>query len=232
MTIDLKRSRWVKKLENGDYTMEPAAEQRKDNLLCNSCGINHFCPVLKFINKADKFAKLGVRRCEKYFPVLGFMPPHVGLDDRFNTIRIGDTWTKRVVPGKTIVALVDTKTNEVIGYARVIRVHTGVYDEMLRKHALFNHNMKGVQENPVEYIGSILHKAFGHFIKDDSKLTALYLERVPDEQIHGKKDAKGRASEKEEALIRSNLDVPKRKASLHCISKKKRDIQERPQEPS
>lgn len=228
MTVDLKRARWVKMLEDGQYTMEPAAEQRKDNLLCRSCGINGFCPVFKFIHKADKFAKLGVRRCEKYFPVLGFRPPHVGLDERFNTLRVGETWTKRVVPGKTLVALVDTKTDEVLGYARVKRVHSGPYQEMLEKHAQFNHNMKGVQENPIEYIDRILRKAHGHFLNEQSKLTALYLERVPNEQIYREKDETGRASEEEQAALRRNLDIAKRKASIHCLPQKERDIPERP----
>ncbi|MGY2462316.1 hypothetical protein [Vreelandella sulfidaeris] len=179
MAINLKRSRWVKRTESGRFTIETASEKKREVLLCDTCGINDQCPVRQMMDKADHFVTLSVRHCEKYIPSVGFMPPIVGLERQFNTLRVGKGWYERLKVGDK-VAMVNTKTAEIEGYAEVTRLHHGVYGEMLERHAAFNHcaPFRDTNQSAVDYVGHIMQKAHGHFLSENSTLTAIYLRRL------------------------------------------------------
>jgi len=179
MTINLKRSRWVKRTESNRFTIETAAEKKREVLLCDTCGINADCPVRKMMGKAEGFVTLSVRNCEKYIPCIGFMPPLMGMERQFNTLRVGKGWYERLRQGDR-VALVNTRTAEVEGYAEVTRLYHGSYRDMLGKHATYNHVafMREPGQSSVEYVDSVLKKANGHFLSESSTLTAIYLRRL------------------------------------------------------
>lgn len=180
--MNTKKTRWVKRLEDGSYTMESAAMQVREIDICDSCGINDVCPIYRMVKKVENIAQVGIRKCKRYFPLIGFRPPIVGLNGVFNTLRVGETWMTRVEPG-TLVTLINTVNNEVLGYAKVVRLHTGPFDEMVKKHAHRNHIGKSTTDNPIETVNHVLRKAHGHFLNDDSRLTAIYLERVEDSVV-------------------------------------------------
>ncbi|MFP5299983.1 hypothetical protein R2R70_02055 [Cobetia sp. SIMBA_158] len=179
MTVNLKRSRWVKRTESGRFTIETAAEKKREVLLCDTCGINSKCPVKQVMDKADSFVTLSVRHCEKYIPCIGFMPPIVGLTRQFNTLRVGKGWYERLKAGDT-VALVNTKTSEIECYAEVVRLDHGQYRPMLEKHAPHNHTAceRGPDMSSIEHVGNVMQRAHGHFLSENSTLTAIYLRRM------------------------------------------------------
>jgi hypothetical protein len=43
--MDLKRTRWVRRLEDGSYTIESNTSLNKQKLLCDLCGIASKCPI-------------------------------------------------------------------------------------------------------------------------------------------------------------------------------------------
>ena len=49
-------------------------------------------------------------------------------------------------------------------------------DEMLRKHSRFNHLCMGGEK--IEKVGEVIRKSYGHFLNDDSLLTAIYIRHV------------------------------------------------------
>lgn len=179
MTVKLKRSRWVKRTESGRFTIETAAEKKREVLLCDTCGINDQCPVRMMMDKADHFVTLTVRNCEKYIPAVGFMPPMVGLERQFNTLRVGKGWYERLREGDR-VALINTKSEEIEGYAEVLHVYHGPYNEMLSRHAVYNHcaPYREPGQSAQDYVGEILRRAHGHFLSENSTLTAIYLRRL------------------------------------------------------
>ncbi|KJZ17361.1 hypothetical protein TW86_03635 [Halomonas sp. S2151] len=179
MTVNLKRSRWVKRTETGRFTIETAAEKKREVLLCDTCGINDQCPVKAMMDKADHFVTLSVRNCDKYIPCVGFMPPMVGLERQFNTLRVGKGWYERLEVGDR-VALVNTKSSEIEGYAEVKHLYHGAYREMIDKHAIYNHTAfeRGPGQSAQDYVDGVLKKANGHFLSENSTLTAIYLRRL------------------------------------------------------
>lgn len=179
MTVNLKRSRWVKRTESNRFTIETAAEKKREVLLCDTCGINDQCPVRQMMHKADDFVTLSVRNCEKYIPCVGFMPPMVGLERQFNTLRVGKGWYERLKKGDK-VALVNTKSSEIEGYAEVLHLYHGNYRDMIDKHAIYNHTamMREPGQSAADYVDQVLKKANGHFLSENSTLTAIYLRRL------------------------------------------------------
>lgn len=179
MTVKLKRARWVKRTDAGRFTIETVAEKKREVLLCDTCGINDQCPVRLMMEKAESFVTLSVRNCEKYIPSIGFMPPMIGLERQFNTLRVGKGWFERLRPGDKI-ALVNTKTEKIEGYAEVTHVYYGNYNDMLERHAVYNHVAckRAPGQSAQSYVGEVLRKAHGHFLSENSTLTAIYLRRL------------------------------------------------------
>lgn len=179
MTVKLKRARWVKRTESGRFTIETVAEKKREVLLCDTCGINDQCPVRVMMEKTDAFVTLSVRNCEKFIPAIGFMPPMVGLDRQFNTLRVGKGWFERLRPNDK-VALVNTKTEEIEGYAEVLHLYHGNFNAMLERHAAHNHtaSFRGPGQSAQSHVGEVLRRAHGHFLSENSTLTAIYLRRL------------------------------------------------------
>ncbi|ENZ9244738.1 hypothetical protein ACHCR0_004942, partial [Salmonella enterica subsp. enterica serovar Anatum] len=61
-------------------------------------------------------------------------------------------------------------------FGRVDKVYSGPVDEMLRKHSRFNHLCMGGEK--IEKVGEVIRKSYGHFLNDDSLLTAIYIRHV------------------------------------------------------
>lgn len=175
--MDLKRTRWVRRLEDGSYTIESNGTLNKQKLLCDLCGIASKCPInearLKLHNAGAHFQ---LNSCVRYVPLLTFRKPIIGLDaPYFNTLRSGVTWKERVEPGK-LVCLVEAERGSIIRFGRVDKVYSGPVDEMLRKHSRFNHLCMGGEK--IEKVGEVIRKSYGHFLNDDSLLTAIYIRHV------------------------------------------------------
>ena len=63
-----------------------------------------------------------------------------------------------------------------IRFGRVDKVYSGPVDEMLRKHSRFNHLCMGGEK--IEKVGEVIRKSYGHFLNDNSLLTAIYIRHV------------------------------------------------------
>ncbi|MCV5460860.1 hypothetical protein OFP78_22805, partial [Escherichia coli] len=61
-------------------------------------------------------------------------------------------------------------------FGRVDKVYSGPVDEMLRKHSRFNHLCMGGEK--IEKVGEVIRKSYGHFLNDNSLLTAIYIRHV------------------------------------------------------
>ncbi|EJD7033467.1 hypothetical protein UXP91_21585 [Enterobacter hormaechei] len=175
--MDLKRTRWVRRLEDGSYTIESNTSLNKQKLLCDMCGIASKCPINETRLKLhDAGARFHLNSCIRYVPLLAFRKPIIGLDaPYFNTLRSGVTWRDRVEPDK-LVCLVEADTGNIIRFGRVDKVYSGPVDEMLRKHSRFNHLCMGGEK--IEKVGEVIRKSYGHFLNDDSLLTAIYIRHV------------------------------------------------------
>lgn len=87
--MDLKRTRWVRRLEDGSYTIESNSNLNKQKLLCDICGIAAKCPIYETRIKLDKAGvNFHLNSCIRYVPLLAFRKPIIGLDaPYFNTLR-------------------------------------------------------------------------------------------------------------------------------------------------
>lgn len=172
------------------FTLETAAEQEKDNLLCNFCGwrdLNVDIPKCPKYTALARYAKKGVglliRTCETYQPILTFRltkKMEDGFKGEFNTFRLGATWHNRVSPG-VICALYDTGKKEVFGKAMVTATYNGDMEEMCFDHAWKNHLFMGLdQEDAASKMESAMRNAYGHIMeyRKNSICTVINLERI------------------------------------------------------
>ncbi|HDI6054839.1 TPA: hypothetical protein PN969_004828, partial [Escherichia coli] len=78
--MDLKRTRWVRRLEDGSYTIESNSNLNKQKLLCDICGIAAKCPIYETRIKLDKAGvNFHLNSCIRYVPLLAFRKPIIGL---------------------------------------------------------------------------------------------------------------------------------------------------------
>ncbi|SVP40456.1 hypothetical protein [Klebsiella pneumoniae] len=174
---DLKHLKYVKRLEDGSFSVIPTKQVETQKDLCSLCGIESVCRIRiarERIKQAG--AEVSMSSCKRYVPILTFRKPHVGLNlTFFNTIRAGTTWAFRLNKG-SIVCLADAETGEPIRFMRVESVRTGGVDSLLAKHARFNHLAVGGKG--AEFTRNFVKKAYGHFLKEDGMLTAIYLRNI------------------------------------------------------
>ncbi|ULQ34497.1 hypothetical protein JFN85_25900 (plasmid) [Enterobacter hormaechei subsp. xiangfangensis] len=72
--MDLKRTRWVRRLEDGSYTIESNTSLNKQKLLCDLCGIASKCPINETRLKLhDAGAHFHLNSCIRYVPLLAFV---------------------------------------------------------------------------------------------------------------------------------------------------------------
>lgn len=137
--------------------------------LCDRCGAYMGCNIPK--RQAS---------CGLFLPIIGFKPPLRGVDGRFNTIRMGKAWMKRVFPGSR-VALLNLKTNEVFGTAIVDRLDFAEKEHIAEVHAKDNHLFVDTNVSPAECgerMPKILRNLYGNLIyKNNAYATAIYLIR-------------------------------------------------------
>ena len=113
------------------------------------------------------------KMCYYFIPVLKFRNP-CGMDGKFNTIRLGMAWTKRVTRG-TVVALMTTKF-DVFGRAAVTSILSGTKEDMVERYAIDNHRLlvDGTQRS----MEDILRGSYGRMIYDNNEFaTVIYLRR-------------------------------------------------------
>jgi len=110
---------------------------------------------------------------------IGFVPPVEGVEDYFNTFRLGGTLGKKLKVGQQVL-LLDEKSKVVFGRARVCAIGVGKLRDMCRDHAALNHReLNNSAEGAADRLFSYLQKLFGPHIVNDNKLcTVIYLKRL------------------------------------------------------
>jgi hypothetical protein len=166
-----------------NFTLLSQAEERKDFNLCQICSLEPNCLMTRRINQIMEEYNLSapVTECPSYRPRLVFRPPFIGLDDFFNTIRIGKAWAARLPQG-TVVSLRMNETDEEIGIAQVATTLVGTYDEIAKVHAPLNHMML---EHEAVAAPALLHKVLTRcygttFFNGERHVSVIYLQRLED----------------------------------------------------
>lgn len=110
-------------------------------------------------------------------PVLGFIPPILGVDGVFNTFRMGRKYA--TLEEHVDVFLMDEKKKIVFGSAEVIGVVTGKVGELCIEYAAENHTeLTNLQGNNAETLYRTLLKIYGPHILNPNKLfTVIKLRR-------------------------------------------------------
>lgn len=165
-------TRRLKRVTGDYFTVEPAGALFFEPALCDYCG-RIDCALRDMI---DANAIATVRACRLFIPVLGFSVT-AGLDlPRWNTVRLGAAWPKRVRPGEHI-AIVDTRAGRLIKHMAVERMVVASLGTILEEHAGQNHAVLGSKpENAVAHLRKILRGSYGTtYTRVDRMATALYL---------------------------------------------------------
>ena len=105
---------------------------------------------------------------------------YAGLEDVFNTLRLGSRWGKRVQEGDRVTLL--DEFNQVFGSAEVLSVYTGEKDAIIQEHARFNHNIAEQmlpESQASEIMVKRLRRVYGSgYFKKAKTMTAIYLRRI------------------------------------------------------
>lgn len=112
--------------------------------------------------------------------IIDFYPPIIGLENEFNTVRIGLAWMKRLNVGDEVY-LSDNKERKVIGKAVVTDIQKGKLQEICEIHADNNHTQlqASVESNTSLELMKIVQKFYGPQIATPQKLaTVIYLRRI------------------------------------------------------
>ncbi|TSP14000.1 hypothetical protein [Cupriavidus campinensis] len=113
-------------------------------------------------------------------PVIGFIPPIVGIDGEFNTFRLGIAFCKKIKPGDEVF-LMDEKKRAVIGRAEVTKMDSGGLGEMCLVHANKNHTeVSGAAgEGAHERLFAYIQRIYGpHIATPQKKATVIYMRRL------------------------------------------------------
>lgn len=116
--------------------------------------------------------------------VIDFVPPVIGIEGEFNTLRLGLFYMKRLKIGDRI-ALLDSKDKMIIGFADVTKLYNGPLGELCMEHAPQNHTQKSEPETqaPANLL-RIIQKFYGpHIATYDKKGVVIYLRRVDESAI-------------------------------------------------
>ena len=112
-------------------------------------------------------------------PVIGFIPPHIGMEADFNTFRLGLKLSKQLTLGAKVF-LMCQKTMTVFGVAEVLGISTGSLTTMLLDHALKNHSELHLQDtqNSPKRLFELMQKIYGpHIATENKKTTVVHLRR-------------------------------------------------------
>ncbi len=182
----------VKRMPDGYYTLETKDRAGKNDLLCDQCGVAD-CSIRMILKrvKINRFnAKLAVIRCQAFMPSLDFREAK-GMEDEFNTFRLGGAWADRLAVGQQ-VNLRSTK-GEVIGVAEVIGVHKGPFKQMEREFGADNHLSIDAEVNGQEFsLEKVMTECYGgHRFKVDSPVTVIQMRRVDGDAEEGQAHLRG-----------------------------------------
>ena len=111
--------------------------------------------------------------------VIGFIPPIIGLENRFNTFRLGTALSKRLCPGEEVI-LLNEREKIAFGKAIIEKVDVGRLDEMCALHAKNNHLELGQSsEESAARLYAVLQKIYGpHIVTPTKKATVIYCRRT------------------------------------------------------
>lgn len=111
--------------------------------------------------------------------VIGFIPPHIGLEGEFNTFRLGGKMAKVLVPGQEVF-LMDEKAKTVFGRAEVLSVESGKLESLCEIHAHQNHTeLANEAAGAPQRLLAFIQKIFGPHIAPPTKLACVvYLRRI------------------------------------------------------
>ena len=116
--------------------------------------------------------------------VLDFIPPVVGIEREFNTIRLGMAWAKKLQPGDHVY-LMDNKERRIIGLAEVTALDVDTLVNICQKHGHLNHTQISPSEKPEcsldagERMMNVILKIYGpHIALPTKKTTAISLKRL------------------------------------------------------
>lgn len=175
------------RLENGAFSNLPKSVTDKTErpTLCAYCPVVQ-CADRDILSRTER-ANVAVMSCESFIPTIYFSV-RAGLSGkRWNTVRLGEAWAKRLQPGQ-VVAIADSRSQKVLHTMSVERVVTGTVEEMLRDHSVNNHAIIHEQDKRLigsgakiaaERLGRILINSYGrNFATSDRRACAVYLERT------------------------------------------------------
>jgi hypothetical protein len=111
--------------------------------------------------------------------VIGFIPPIVGIESVFNTLRLGVALTKKLKIGDSVL-LMDEKAKKIIGAAIVEDLSVGSLAELCVLHAQFNHTEIGKTDGQSgARLFALIQKLYGpHIAAYNKKSTVVTLRRV------------------------------------------------------
>jgi len=114
--------------------------------------------------------------------VIEFFPPMTGLENSFNTFRLGGAWAKRISDGDRVL-LLDKRRSETFAEAIVGEVVVGKLAELAAVHAKHNHNQKALDEQgaPERLITAMMKRYGPNKCGENSRCTVIYL-KVCDEK--------------------------------------------------
>lgn len=111
-------------------------------------------------------------------PVLGFIPPHVGMDGEFNTFRLGGRKYKDLTIGSEVL-LLDTRRDVIFGRAQVLDVTVGPLSALLAVYASENHTQLGQEGDHAERLYQTLRNIYGpHIVQPNKLTTCIKLKRL------------------------------------------------------
>lgn len=163
-------TRQLKRRADGTYTSGGTSKAGGRKIPCSHCAVNAKCELQP------------LTACALFVPAIPFQD-EVGLDRLANTVRIGVAWTQRLLIDQ-VIALYHVRRGEVFGLSRVRWLYAGPIHDMLATHARHNHLML---DQPPETAATTLYnwqrQNYGpRIVHDDTKLTAIYLQRLGSEE--------------------------------------------------
>lgn len=163
------------------FTLLSQRDAEKDFNLCQICLLKPNCMMHRRVQTImDEFGIVApITECGTYRPKLVFRPPLIGLEDKFNTIRIGGAWAQRLPAGVT-VSLWDSITDREIGLARVTASLAGRWDRVRNEHAPHNHMMLEHRAGDTpQLLHKVLTRCYGTtYFHDERNVSVIYLERL------------------------------------------------------
>ena len=111
--------------------------------------------------------------------VIGFIPPVVGVEEEFNTFRLGKKYSETLKAGDEVF-LMNEKEKRVFGSAEVLSVELGTLGELCLIHAHKNHSHLDADPTLApEMLFKKLQRIYGpHIISPVKKATVIYLRRI------------------------------------------------------